>query len=247
MSDLPNDTIANGAPLVEISGLSRSFASGAGSVRVLEGLDLEIAEGDRVAIVGQSGVGKSTLLHLLGTLDHPTAGSIRFRGEDVFARSREELASLRGRFLGFVFQFHHLLPEFSAVENVMMPGLIQGLRQDEMRPRAESMLGDVGLAQRVEHAVGKLSGGERQRVAVARALVLDPPLVLADEPTGNLDPATGDQVAELLFEMNRNRGTTLVVVTHSKRMAEQLGRVMVLRGGRLHEADGVVDVGRAVV
>ncbi len=232
-----------GAPLVEIRQLARSFETGSGRVDVLTGLDLEIAEGDRIAIVGQSGVGKSTFLHILGTLDRPSSGTVRFRGEDVFARSREELSALRGRFLGFVFQFHHLLPEFTAVENVMMPGLIQGLAPDEMRARAEAMLGDVGLGHRIEHAVGKLSGGERQRVAVARALVLDPPLVLADEPTGNLDPATGDQVAELLFEMNRTRGTTLVVVTHSKRMADQLGRVLVLNEGRLHEGDA----GTAVV
>ena len=228
-----NDKMPTG-PLVDIRGLDRSFATGGGTVDVLRGLDLEIAEGDRIAIVGQSGVGKSTLLHILGTLDHPTAGTLSFRGENVFDRSREDLAALRGRFLGFVFQFHHLLPEFSAVENVMMPGLIQGTDPAEMRVRSEIMLQDVGLAHRAEQAVGKLSGGERQRVAVARALVLDPPLVLADEPTGNLDPSTGDQIAELLFEMNRTRGTTLVVVTHSKRMAEQLGRVLVLSEGRLH-------------
>ncbi len=230
-------------PLVEIRDLARSFETGGGTLEVLKGLDLDIAGGDRIAIVGQSGVGKSTLLHILGTLDHPTAGTLRFRGENVFDRSREALSDLRGRFLGFVFQFHHLLPEFSAIENVMMPGLIQSIGADEMRVRSETMLRDVGLAARVDQAVGKLSGGERQRVAVARALVLDPPLVLADEPTGNLDPATGDQVAELLFEMNRTRGTTLVVVTHNKRMADQLGRVLVLNAGRLHEGDA----GSAVV
>ncbi|MAG32198.1 MAG: lipoprotein-releasing system ATP-binding protein LolD [Deltaproteobacteria bacterium] len=229
--------------LVEIRGLARSFETGGGSVEVLKDLDLEIAKGDRIAIVGQSGVGKSTFLHILGTLDHPSAGSVRFRGQDVFERSREALADLRGRFLGFVFQFHHLLPEFTAIENVMMPGLIQGIAPDEMRTRGEVMLADVGLSHRIDHAVGKLSGGERQRVAVARAVVLDPPLVLADEPTGNLDPATGDQVAELLFEMNRTRGTTLVVVTHSKRMADQLGRVLVLSGGKLSEGEA----GTAVV
>ncbi|HEB89940.1 MAG TPA: ABC transporter ATP-binding protein [Deltaproteobacteria bacterium] len=222
-------------PLVEVRGLTRSFESGGGTIEVLRGLDLDIAKGDRIAIVGQSGVGKSTLLHILGTLDHPTSGELFFRGENVFDRSREALAGLRGRFIGFVFQFHHLLPEFSAIENVMMPGLIQGIGRAEMRTRSEVMLGDVGLGHRLDQAVGKLSGGERQRVAVARALVLDPPLVLADEPTGNLDPATGDQVAELLFEMNRTRGTTLVVVTHSKRMAERLGRVLVLSEGRLHD------------
>jgi len=225
------------APLVEIRDLTRSFETGDATIEVLKGLDLDILEGDRIAIVGQSGVGKSTLLHILGTLDHPNSGSVCFRGEDVFSRSRESLAALRGHFLGFVFQFHHLLPEFSAIENVMMPGLIRGIPPNEMRSRGERMLVDVGLANRVEHAVGKLSGGERQRVAVARALVLEPPLVLADEPTGNLDPATGDQVAELLFEMNRTRGTTLVVVTHSKRMADQLGRVMVLKEGRLTEGE----------
>jgi len=245
MSDATREATnaAAGMPLVEIRDLARSFETGSGRVDVLSGLDLEIQEGDRIAIVGQSGVGKSTFLHILGTLDRPSAGTVRFRGEDVFDRSREALSALRGRFLGFVFQFHHLLPEFSAVENVMMPGLIQGLGPDEMRECAEAMLRDVGLGHRIEHAVGKLSGGERQRVAVARALVLDPPLVLADEPTGNLDPATGDQVAELLFDMNRTRGTTLVVVTHSKRMAEQLGRVLVLNEGRLHEGEA----GTAVV
>ncbi len=230
-------------PLVSIRDLTRSFETGGGTIEVLKGLDLDVVEGDRIAIVGQSGVGKSTLLHILGTLDHPNSGTLRFRGEDVFDRSRESLSDLRGRFLGFVFQFHHLLPEFSSIENVMMPGLIQGIGPDEMRVRGEAMLLDVGLAHRVDQAVGKLSGGERQRVAVARALVLDPPLVLADEPTGNLDPATGDQVAELLFEMNRTRGTTLVVVTHSKRMADQLGRVLVLSSGRLHEGEA----GSAVV
>jgi lipoprotein-releasing system ATP-binding protein len=223
------------SPLVEIRDLCRSFETAAGSVDVLTGLDLDISEGDRIAIVGQSGVGKSTLLHILGTLDHPTSGDVAFRGESVFDRSREELAHLRGHFIGFVFQFHHLLPEFNAIENVMMPGLIQGITPADMRERADTMLRDVGLSHRIEHSVVKLSGGERQRVAVARALVLDPPLVLADEPTGNLDPATGDQVAELLFEMNRTRRTTLVVVTHSKRMAEQLGRVLVLKGGTLSE------------
>lgn len=223
------------SPLVEIRELRRSFETAAESVDVLTGLNLDIHEGDRIAIVGQSGVGKSTLLHILGTLDHPTSGRVDFRGESVFDRSRKELAALRGKFIGFVFQFHHLLPEFNAVENVMMPGLIQGISSDEMRERAQSMLADVGLSHRIEHSVVKLSGGERQRVAVARALVLDPPLVLADEPTGNLDPATGDQVAELLFEMNRTRRTTLVVVTHSKRMAEQLGRILVLKGGKLSE------------
>ncbi len=223
------------APLIEMAGVSKSFETGDGRIEVLRGLDLQVRSGDRIAIVGQSGVGKSTFLHILGTLDHPSAGQLRFRGEDVFSKSPEELARLRNEFVGFVFQFHHLLPEFTAQENVMMPGLLQKRSFDEMRERAAAILGEVGLERRLSHKVGKLSGGERQRVAVARALVLDPPLVLADEPTGNLDPTTGDQIAKLLLEVNRNHGTTLVVVTHSARMSGQLGRTMVLEDGRLHE------------
>jgi lipoprotein-releasing system ATP-binding protein len=221
--------------LIRVEGLRKDFETGEATIEVLKDVDLTLYRGDRVAIVGQSGVGKSTLLHILGTLDRPTAGRLLFRGEDVFSRTSSELAALRNDFLGFVFQFHHLLPEFSAVENVMMPGLIRGSSTREMRERAESMLAEVGLSHRIGHEVGKLSGGERQRVAVARALVLDPPVVLADEPTGNLDPATGDQVADVLFEMNRSHGTTLVVVTHSARMAEKLGRTLVLTDGKLSE------------
>jgi lipoprotein-releasing system ATP-binding protein len=223
--------LVSSEPLVRVEGLYKSFETEAASIEVLSGIDLEIAEGERIAVVGQSGVGKSTLLHILGTLDHPTSGRVLFRGEDVFARSSSELAKLRNEGIGFVFQFHHLLPEFSALENVMMPGLIQSRRFEEMRERAERTLRDVGLGHRLGHAIGKLSGGERQRVAVARALVLEPPLVLADEPTGNLDPSTGDQVAELLLDMNRTRGTALVVVTHSARMAAALGRTLALVEG----------------
>jgi lipoprotein-releasing system ATP-binding protein len=185
--------------------------------------------------VGQSGVGKSTLLHILGAIDQPSSGSVRFRGEDVFAKPSDELARFRNTSLGFVFQFHHLLPEFSALENVMMPGLLRGEASARMRERAASMLGEVGLAERLQHPIGKLSGGERQRVAVARALVLDPPLVLADEPTGNLDPATGDRVGDLLLRMNETRGTALVVVTHNESLARRLGRIATLVDGRLVE------------
>jgi lipoprotein-releasing system ATP-binding protein len=227
---------SDAVPLIEIEGLGKSFETGDGSIDVLRDLDLTVHAGDRIAIVGQSGVGKSTLLHVLGTLDRPSAGTVRFRGEDVFSKTPDQLARLRNQFVGFVFQFHHLLPEFSAQENVMMPGLLQKRSFDEMRERAAKMLSEVGLDHRLRHKVGKLSGGERQRVAVARALVLDPPLVLADEPTGNLDPGTGDQVAELLLEVNRNHGTTLIVVTHSARMADQLGRTLVLSDGRLAES-----------
>jgi lipoprotein-releasing system ATP-binding protein len=219
-------------PLVRIEQLTKDYQTGDGTLSVLKQLDFEVGAGDRVAVVGQSGVGKSTFLHILGTLDHPTRGKVLFRGEDVFAKDNSGLARIRNEFIGFVFQFHHLLPEFSALENVMIPGLIARRGRDEMRERAAVMLGEVGLSHRLEHRAGKLSGGERQRVAVARALVLDPPLVLADEPTGNLDPAIGEQISELLFEINRARGTTLVVVTHNERMAEKLGKTVVLENGR---------------
>ena len=233
-SETPSD--GSGSPhLIEIRNLHKRFETGTASIDVLKGLDLTLDVGDRVAIVGQSGVGKSTFLHILGTLDRPTSGRVCFEGSDVFALAPDEMARMRNRFLGFVFQFHHLLPEFSAVENVMMPGLLQGRSRNEMHERASRILGEVELSSRIDHAVGKLSGGERQRVAVARALVLEPPVVLADEPTGNLDPKTGDHVAELLFEMNRRHRTTLVVVTHSESMADQLGTTLTLLDGRLVE------------
>jgi lipoprotein-releasing system ATP-binding protein len=239
MGDFTDGGVASASdvPVIELSQLCKHFEAGDHRIDVLKGVDLSLYRGDRVAIVGQSGVGKSTLLHILGTLERPTSGTLRFGGEDVSGHSSESLARLRNRFLGFVFQFHHLLPEFSAVENVMMPGLIQGQARDAFRERAAHVLDEVGLGHRRDHPVGKLSGGERQRVAVARALVLEPPVVLADEPTGNLDPSTGDHVAELLLDMNRKRGTTLVVVTHSARMAERLGRTLVLKEGRLDETD----------
>jgi lipoprotein-releasing system ATP-binding protein len=222
--------------LLSARGLRKSFPMGEGTIEVLRGVDLDLHPAERLAIVGNSGVGKSTLLHVLGTLDRPSSGSVRFRGEELFGREPSELARFRNRELGFIFQFHHLLPEFNALENTMMPGLLGGLGFGEMRPRAERLLHEVGLGHRVTHPVGKLSGGERQRVAVARALVLEPSLVLADEPTGNLDPKTGDQVLELLLEMNRIHGTALVVVTHSPEIAARLGRRAVLAEGYLEEA-----------
>ena len=222
--------------LLRVEGVFKSFRTGEGTIEVLRGAALLVREGERLAIVGQSGVGKSTLLHILGTLDHPSAGSVRFRGEDVFAKPSDELARFRNASLGFVFQFHHLLPEFSAFENVMLPGLLRGETHARMRERAAAMLGEVGLAERLHHPVGKLSGGERQRVAVARAVVLDPPLVLADEPTGNLDPATGDRVSDLLLRMNETRGTALVVVTHNESFARRLGRIATLVDGHLVES-----------
>ncbi len=229
--------------LLRAERLRRSFQTGDGTIEVLCGIDLALEPGERLAIVGASGVGKSTLLHLLGALDHPTSGRVLFRGEDLFLRSAPELARFRNASLGFIFQFHHLLPEFNALENVMMPGLIGGRSFSEMRPLAERLLGEVGLQHRMGHAVGKLSGGERQRVAVARALVLEPELLLADEPTGNLDPKTGDQVLDLLLEMNRIHGTALVVVTHSPELARRLGRQAVLTDGYLGEPGPVPAAG----
>jgi lipoprotein-releasing system ATP-binding protein len=220
-------------PLLEVTGLCKSFATGEGAIEVLRDLDLRLGRGERLAILGESGVGKSTLLHVLGTLDHPTSGSVRLDGRDPFAVPPDELARFRNEHLGFVFQFHHLLPEFTAQENVMLPGLLRGLPAAAVRVRAAAILEEVGLAARLRHPVGKLSGGERQRVAVARALVLDPLLVLADEPTGNLDPGTGARVADLLLELNRTRGAALVVVTHSLELAGRLGRAVRLVDGRL--------------
>jgi lipoprotein-releasing system ATP-binding protein len=219
--------------LLEVRGLCKTFHTGEGGIEVLRGVDLDVAPGERLAIVGQSGVGKSTLLYVLGALDHPTSGSVRFQGADLFAKSRQALSSFRNHSLGFVFQFHHLLPEFDALENVTMPGRIRGLPPAEAAERARAILEEVGLGHRLHHKVGKLSGGERQRVAVARALVLDPPLLLADEPTGNLDPATGERVEDLLLAMNAQRGTALVVVTHNERLAAKLGRRVELLEGRV--------------
>jgi lipoprotein-releasing system ATP-binding protein len=218
-------------PLIRVSGLHKSFQTGDGSIEVLRGIDFEIRPGECVAIVGNSGVGKSTLLHILGTLDHPTSGTVEFRGEDLFANSSDELARFRSDCLGFIFQFHHLLPEFNALENVMMPGLIANEPRGPLRERAVALLDEVGLSHRVEHPVGKLSGGERQRVAVARAVVREPALLLADEPTGNLDPKTGDQVLDLLLELNSTHQSGLVAVTHSPEIATRLGRKLIMSDG----------------
>lgn len=223
--------------LIRAESLRRSFPTGEGSIEVLRGVDLAIRHRERLAILGNSGVGKSTLLHILGALDRPTAGRVLFEGADLFQRDPLALARFRGESLGFIFQFHHLLPEFDALENVMMPGLINGRSFAEMRGRAKRLLDEVGLEHRVTHAVGKLSGGERQRVAVARALVLEPALLLADEPTGNLDPKTADQVLALLLEMNRLHGTALVIVTHSPEIAARLERRVVLADGCVEEAE----------
>ena len=219
--------------LIRAERLSKRYGEGEHAIRVLEDLDLEIHRTERVAIVGESGVGKSTLLHILGTLDRPSAGTVFLDGQDLFALSDPELAALRSREIGFIFQFHHLLPDFSALENVMMPGLIAGLSWAEARRRAEEMLHKVGLGERLTHRPGELSGGEQQRVAVARALVLKPRVVLADEPTGNLDPVTGEGVLRLLLALNQEMGITMAVVSHSEKLAAVMDRTLRLSGGKL--------------
>ncbi|HKQ68672.1 MAG TPA: ABC transporter ATP-binding protein [Polyangiaceae bacterium] len=222
--------------LVSVRNVHKSFDHMGRNLEVLRGIDLEIEEGEVVAIVGPSGAGKSTLLHCIGTLDLPTTGQITLAGEDItqLGKTRaRKLAALRNRTIGFVFQFHHLLPEFNALENVAMPGLIQGKSPSEMEGPARALLSEVGLAERLTHRPGELSGGEQQRVALARALVLAPKLLLADEPTGNLDTATSSAMHDLFFAINRARGTTIVVVTHNGSFAEQMPRVVHLRDGRV--------------
>lgn len=219
--------------LLRAEQISKSYGEGPQAIHVLENLDLTLRRTERVAIVGESGIGKSTLLHILGTLDQPTAGKVLLDGVDFFTLSEPALAALRNREIGFIFQFHHLLPDFTALENVMMPGMVAGDGWREVRRRAEEMLQRVGLQERLTHRPGELSGGERQRVAVARALVLQPRLILADEPTGNLDPQTGDSVLQLLLTLNHEMGITMAVVTHSEKLAAAMDRTLHLVGRKL--------------
>ena len=220
-------------PLITARGLTKSYRTPAGEVSVLCGVDLDVGAGEMVAVVGASGVGKSTLLHVLGTLDRPDGGSLTVAGEDVLALGDARRCEFRNRTLGFVFQFHHLLPEFSALENVAMPLLIARRPAGEACRRARELLEELGLAGRVEHRPGALSGGEQQRVAVARALAASPRVLLADEPTGDLDRATGRRLHETLRTLVRARGLTVVVVTHNDELAGGCDRVMRLEAGRL--------------
>lgn len=220
--------------LIRVEQLYKSFGNGAKRVEVLKGIDLTFYQGESVAIVGASGAGKTTLLHILGTIDRPTSGKVFYEGKDIFTMGEKELAHFRNREIGFVFQFHHLLPEFNALENTMMPCLIQGLSKKEAALRAEAILSTVGLKDRLTHKPGELSGGEQQRVAVARALVLEPKVLLADEPTGNLDTKTGESIFTLLQELNREKGVTLIIVTHNLRLAGELPRQIHLVDGRVN-------------
>jgi lipoprotein-releasing system ATP-binding protein len=219
--------------LLEVSDLYKSFGTGAGKVEVLKGINLKVSAGETIALVGASGAGKSTLLHVLGTLDRPTSGKVLFGNDDVFLLNDRTLAQFRNRSIGFVFQFHHLLPEFSALENTMMPLLISGMKKGEAEKVASGLLTDVGLAHRLTHKPGELSGGEQQRVAIARALVTSPALLLADEPTGNLDMKTSDEVHEILAGIHREKGITLIIVTHNERLAARMGKTIRLADGRI--------------
>jgi lipoprotein-releasing system ATP-binding protein len=217
---------------IEIRGLVKNFRHNGVQVEVLTGVDLNIRQGETLAVVGASGVGKSTLLHILGTLERPSGGKVEWEGQDVFSLDDRSLAAFRNHKVGFVFQFHHLLAEFNALENVMMPALIARQPQAVARDQAEAILVRVGLQDRLTHRVTTLSGGEQQRVAVARALVLGPEVLLADEPTGNLDPKSGARVQELILELNHERGLTSVIVTHNLELARALDRQITLLDGK---------------
>lgn len=221
--------------LCEITDLHKSYYLEGKRIDVLRGVNLTIEKGEMVSLIGASGVGKSTFLHVLGTLDMPTSGSIRFEGREVMTMSEAELAEFRNRSIGFVFQFHYLLPEFTALENVMLPVMLANRGIPEARNRAQALLEAVGLGHRLGHKPGELSGGERQRTAVARALVNRPACVLGDEPTGNLDEKTAAKVFGMMLELNREQGTSLVMVTHDRGLARRMDRVLELHDGRLRE------------
>lgn len=219
--------------MIAVDSLSKSFITDRGKVEVLKEVSLNISAGARIAIVGASGAGKTTFMHLLGGLDQPTSGSVTFAGKDIFSYSASELDAFRNRSIGFVFQFHQLLPEFTALENVMMPALIARDMVQDARMKAAEILAAVGLDHRLDHKPGQLSGGEQQRVAIARSLVMSPRLLLADEPTGNLDSATSDEILALLDRLHQKRDLTMVVVTHSEKVAKHMDRIVRMVDGRM--------------
>jgi len=221
--------------MIQVKDLKKTFIKDGNRINVLKGLDLTVRKGESLALLGVSGAGKSTLIHILGALDRPTSGEVRFDKVNIFTWDEDKLADFRNRKVGFVFQLHNLLPEFSALENTMMPALIHGVSHREAKQRAESLLVSVGLAHRFTHKSGELSGGEQQRVAVARALIMAPDVLLADEPTGNLDTETGKKIEDLLVELNVTKKITLVVVTHNKNLADRLQRKVGLRDGRTYD------------
>ena len=232
--------------LIETQNLKKFFTTEAGELQVLKGINLSIMEGEMVGIVGASGVGKSTLLHIIGAIDKPTSGNVFYNNTDIFSLDRNSIASFRNKTIGFVFQFHHLLPEFTAFENVMMPGLInissipnafgKGSKRStykEIVERAERLLEEMGLSERKRHRPGELSGGEQQRVAVARALILEPKIVLADEPTGNLDTTTGEELFNIFINLNKEKGITFVIVTHNESLSNRCHRVLRMVDGKI--------------
>ena len=215
--------------------ITKSFNTNGQQLHILNGINLTIYKGEMIAVMGASGVGKSTLLNILGTLDRPTSGEVIFEGADIFGKSDEELAYLRNKRIGFVFQFHHLLPEFTALENTLFPAMILKMNRREALDIAEKNLANVGLRERMTHRPGELSGGEQQRVAIARALMTSPDIILADEPTGNLDSHTGEDVYTLLKKINQEYGTTFVVVTHNEKIAAQADRILKMVDGQIAE------------
>lgn len=220
-------------PLLQAKNVHKSFLMGSQTIEVLKGIDLDIYRGEMLAMIGASGAGKSTFLHIMGTLDQPTRGTILYDGQDVFTFSEQALAVFRNQRLGFVFQFHHLLPEFTALENTYLPGLMQKRQKKQVMEEASELLAEVGLAHRLHHKPGELSGGEQQRVAIARALIQKPDIVFADEPTGNLDTKTGETLFALLHALNQKRHTAFVIVTHNEHLSERVDRLIHMQDGKI--------------
>jgi lipoprotein-releasing system ATP-binding protein len=221
--------------MIVLDNLSKTFIKDGNRIEVLRNLKLEVKKGDSLAVLGVSGAGKSTLIHILGTLDHPTSGTLLIGGNNVFEWGEKKIASFRNRTIGFIFQFNNLLPEFTALENTMMPALISGLGRNQAAEKAFQLLQEVGLEHRVKHKPGELSGGEQQRVAIARALVMEPEILLADEPTGNLDTETGKKIEDILLHLNNEKKITLVVVTHNKILADRMSKRIGLRDGEIYD------------